>query len=330
VRRAILAKRRCKARGAQCKGNEGWKKAKAEVAKMRLSDVITEVGDEWKEYLTLLNLRNWEMIGGQPVTEQIYVHSKLLIADDRVAILGSANINDRSQLGGRDSELAVIVTDEAPKSASITGKDKVAVSTSVHDFRVKLWTKLFGLAGGNKPAEELREVLEKPAAPETWRKIQQVAADNADRYAEAFAFIPRDTPDSSVQQKDPSVVDPVTRRPLDLGASLWPTWHYNNYGNHDLGGKMAYRMPFEAELWQPPEPGKVEPAHTYYARSNAPVSAPQGVKGYIVELPTQWTLGEDNNSGMHMALIAQLMNLTPEGMRAYAKADNLGQRKVTV
>ena len=55
-----------------------------------------------RKHLTLLNLRNWTMLKDpvtkkdRPVTEQIYVHSKLLIADDLVAILGSANINDRS------------------------------------------------------------------------------------------------------------------------------------------------------------------------------------------------------------------------------------------
>jgi len=43
------------------------------------------------------------------VTELIYVHSKLLIADDRLVICGSANINDRSMLGKRDSEIAVII-----------------------------------------------------------------------------------------------------------------------------------------------------------------------------------------------------------------------------
>jgi phosphatidylserine/phosphatidylglycerophosphate/cardiolipin synthase-like enzyme len=35
------------------------------------------------------------------VTEQIYIHSKLLIVDDRLVICGSANINDRSMLGKR-------------------------------------------------------------------------------------------------------------------------------------------------------------------------------------------------------------------------------------
>jgi phosphatidylserine/phosphatidylglycerophosphate/cardiolipin synthase-like enzyme len=42
---------------------------------------------------------------GTPVTELVYIHSKLLICDDRIVICGSANINDRSLLGTRDSEV---------------------------------------------------------------------------------------------------------------------------------------------------------------------------------------------------------------------------------
>ena len=39
------------------------------------------------------------------------MHSKLMVVDDRVAIIGSANINDRNMLGSRDSEVAVILED---------------------------------------------------------------------------------------------------------------------------------------------------------------------------------------------------------------------------
>ena len=42
---------------------------------------------------------------GTPVTELIYIHSKLMIVDDKILICGSANINDRSLLGSRDSEV---------------------------------------------------------------------------------------------------------------------------------------------------------------------------------------------------------------------------------
>ena len=34
-----------------------------------------------------------------------------MIVDDKVTIIGSANINDRSMLGMRDSEIAAVVQD---------------------------------------------------------------------------------------------------------------------------------------------------------------------------------------------------------------------------
>ena len=42
---------------------------------------------------------------------QVYIHGKVCIVDDRLAIIGSANINERSQRGERDSELAAVITD---------------------------------------------------------------------------------------------------------------------------------------------------------------------------------------------------------------------------
>ena len=35
-----------------------------------------------------------------------------MIIDDRVCLIGSANINDRSLLGNRDSELGIIIEDQ--------------------------------------------------------------------------------------------------------------------------------------------------------------------------------------------------------------------------
>ena len=45
------------------------------------------------------------------MTELIYIHSKLLIVDDRRLIIGSANVNDRSLLGNRDTEMGAYVED---------------------------------------------------------------------------------------------------------------------------------------------------------------------------------------------------------------------------
>ncbi|MGT2434419.1 phospholipase D-like domain-containing protein [Cupriavidus basilensis] len=141
VRRALLAKQYVKERKIS------WKEAMRVVGEVSTKKLIREIGDDWQPYLTLLNLRNWDTLGGRPVTEQIYIHSKLLIADDRTVVLGSANINDRSQMGDRDSELAVIMHDDAPVSALLDGKRTQQVGASAHGLRKALWRKHFGLMG---------------------------------------------------------------------------------------------------------------------------------------------------------------------------------------
>ena len=44
-----------------------------------------------------------------PLTEILYIHSKLMIVDDKKLIIGSANINDRSMNGERDSEIGICI-----------------------------------------------------------------------------------------------------------------------------------------------------------------------------------------------------------------------------
>ncbi len=56
------------------------------------------------------------------VSEELYIHSKLLIADDRKVICGSANLNDRSQLGNHDSEIAILIEDQEEVDSYMAGK----------------------------------------------------------------------------------------------------------------------------------------------------------------------------------------------------------------
>ena len=65
-----------------------------------------------KEYISFYGLRNFGKLNEKYMTEIIYVHSKLMIIDDRIVVIGSANINDRSLLGDRDSEIAVVIEDQ--------------------------------------------------------------------------------------------------------------------------------------------------------------------------------------------------------------------------
>lgn len=74
------------------------------------------------EYITFNSIRTHAELDGKLVTVPIYVHSKLLIADDKVVICGSANINDRSMMGTRDSEVAVIIRDIKFQKGAMNGQ----------------------------------------------------------------------------------------------------------------------------------------------------------------------------------------------------------------
>lgn len=305
VRRAILIDRNHKQKKL------GLVEAEAMVNAMDIKDIVNAVKEkEWQQYLTLLNLRNWDTLGGKPVTEQIYIHSKLLIADDRVAVLGSANINDRSMLGDRDSELAVVVRDDEPKMVKLDGVNTEQVGKAVHKLRRDLWEKHFGLKSTNRKAPALASdaILDSPAAPATWKAIQERAADNARAYEAAFWFIPRTGAHPSVQPKEAA-----DKEPGPPPGSLWPTWKYHTYLNHAQGGQLLYRMPFDPLFWREAEHDDV--THSWNVSKDAkvgmaPVRTPKDIEGFIVALPTNWT-GRENNLSIsnYIAALAGIGNM---------------------
>ncbi|KAL8767625.1 MAG: hypothetical protein Q9194_005928 [Teloschistes cf. exilis] len=78
------------------------------------------------------------------VSEELYVHSKVLIADDRVVICGSANLNDRSQNGDHDSEIAIVVEDPTPIDSFMDGRPWRATKFAA-TLRRQLFRKHLGL-----------------------------------------------------------------------------------------------------------------------------------------------------------------------------------------
>jgi phospholipase D1/2 len=76
------------------------------------------------------------------VSEMLYIHSKLMIVDDRRVIvridlilvillltlfqMGSANLNDRSQKGDGDSEIALVVEDDEIIQTTMNGRPYAA------------------------------------------------------------------------------------------------------------------------------------------------------------------------------------------------------------
>ncbi|KAF2773167.1 phospholipase D/nuclease [Teratosphaeria nubilosa] len=78
------------------------------------------------------------------VCEELYIHSKLLIADDRVVICGSANMNDRSQLGSHDSEIAVLIEDTQEIDSYMAGRPWRATRFAA-SLRRQIFRKHLGL-----------------------------------------------------------------------------------------------------------------------------------------------------------------------------------------
>ena len=100
---------------------------------------LTDAGiSDPSEYITFHGMRNWAVLMGKLVQEIIYVHSKLMIVDDKYVICGSANINDRSLLGKRDSELAAVIRDEEFQDSVFNGQ-RVQVGKYAYSLRKKIF-----------------------------------------------------------------------------------------------------------------------------------------------------------------------------------------------
>ena len=103
---------------------------------------------DWRKYFTVGFLANWSNAGGLTTSGSraekcrknkrymVYVHSKFMLIDDRFMIIGSANLNERSLAGGRDSEIAVGIW------PNITKQD--TCSAQARKFRQRLFTEHFG------------------------------------------------------------------------------------------------------------------------------------------------------------------------------------------
>ncbi|KAH9830329.1 phospholipase D/nuclease [Rhodofomes roseus] len=78
------------------------------------------------------------------VSELLYIHSKVMIVDDRRVVMGSPNINDRSMKGNGDSEIALVIEDEDMIETTMDGKPYMAARFAA-TFRRKLYREHLGL-----------------------------------------------------------------------------------------------------------------------------------------------------------------------------------------
>ena len=138
-------------------------------------------GINHEEYIMICSLRKFERrpSDGKPITELIYIHSKLMIVDDKRLIIGSANINDRSMLGSRDSELAVCIEGRDSQQVQ-SDSGPVGVVNKIHEFRKALFKEHFGFD------------VEFPALKKTWDELWQIAKTNTAIYSKVFRIYPSD------------------------------------------------------------------------------------------------------------------------------------------
>ncbi|CAK7340604.1 unnamed protein product [Dovyalis caffra] len=146
------------------------------------------LGPKTQDYISFYGLRTYgSLFGGGPlVTSQVYVHSKVMIIDDRIACIGSSNINDRSLLGSRDSEIGVVIEDKEFVESSMNGETWKA-GKFAYSLRCSLWSEHLGLSAGEM------DKISDPVAETTYRDLWLATAkENTKIYDDVFACLPND------------------------------------------------------------------------------------------------------------------------------------------
>ncbi|XP_053714675.1 phospholipase D1 isoform X1 [Synchiropus splendidus] len=149
-----------------------------------ISQLKKEMGDQWMNYLSFAGLRTHAELEGRRVTELIYVHSKMMIADDNTVIIGSANINDRSMLGKRDSEVAVIVEDSETSRSVMDGQ---AYQAGKFALQLRLACFRMNLGANTDPSIDVSDPISDHFYKEVW---MATCARNASIYQRVFRCLP--------------------------------------------------------------------------------------------------------------------------------------------
>jgi phospholipase D1/2 len=130
-------------------------------------------------------MRNWAVLMGKLVQEIIYVHSKLMIVDDKYVICGSANINDRSLLGKRDSEVAAVITDEEFVQSKMNGS-KFQAGKYALSLRQKIFKLHLGIYYSNPESIDVTDCV----SDEFYDLWLSVSNNNTIVYDEVFKCLP--------------------------------------------------------------------------------------------------------------------------------------------
>lgn len=180
--------------------------AAASVAHHAMSGNDKSLLDEpWADENLDSEVENW-------IQEELYIHSKLLIADDRIVICGSSNLNDRSQLGAHDSELSIVMEDTNKIQSTMDGQPFEA-GYHAATLRRYLWREHMGLLpaqsvdgtncpnaqppGENSPNDPMDqdqsfELVADPLNDDLWEMWTSQATKNTEIYRHVFHSDPDD------------------------------------------------------------------------------------------------------------------------------------------
>ncbi|KAH6784592.1 phospholipase D delta [Perilla frutescens var. hirtella] len=107
----------------------------------------------------------------------IYVHAKGMVVDDEYVIIGSANINQRSMAGSKDTEIAM----GAYQPHHTWAKKQKHPLGQIYGYRMSLWAEHLGM---------VENCFIEPEAVECVKRVNEVAEDNWQRYtSEEFKLL---------------------------------------------------------------------------------------------------------------------------------------------
>lgn len=107
----------------------------------------------------------------------VYVHAKGMIVDDEYIILGSANINERSMAGSRDTEIAM----GAYQPHHTWSNKKRHPLGQVYGYRMSLWAEHLGLVDN---------LFKEPGSLDCVESVNKIAEDNWKKFtAEDFTLL---------------------------------------------------------------------------------------------------------------------------------------------
>lgn len=199
-----------------------------------------------RDYIGFYSLRNWGVLNNKVMSEQVYVHDKLLIVDDRVMIIGSANINDRSMLGNRDSELAVRIEDTTHISIKMGGSP-FTVGWQPHFTRVKLMKQHLGT--------EIIDISD-PISKETTDYWNYISNKNSSVYDELDGNLSvyrvksiNDFKKALQFHKNKSYLDPQVQHSMSEIQGFLVDWPKELHNNEDLSPSLATRTLIPNDLW---------------------------------------------------------------------------------